>query len=204
VKRSTDPDRYARAEGFPVFVRPQRSVPASLLGLAIRLRVEIVAVLLLVEGWGRLNDRIPSWAAVLVLGLLVIGLALILPTRRFVGRRALAVLTRHRLRAVFVQRQVINWTGNVPLLLWSRPTPIGERVWVLLRAGIDAVDIERNLAHIASGCHARAARVCALRSVTSIARVDVIRRDPLTAVRRPLHVVPNPVKEDDDAHAAAS
>ena len=121
--------------------------------------------------------------------------------RRYLLRRALAVLTRHRLRAVFVQRRVMNWTGNVPILLWSRPTPVGERVWLILRAGIDADDVERNLGHIAAGCHARTARVTAHRSVSSIAMVDVIRRDPLSdrtaarsstpAARPDLHLVPD-------------
>lgn len=56
---------------------------------------------------------------------------------------------------------------------------------MLLRAGVDAVDIERNLAHVASGCHARAARVAAHRSVSSLVWVNVIRRDPLTTPARP-------------------
>lgn len=207
MKRTADRDRYTRAEGFAVLTRPQRSRPARLLGLVIRLRAELAAVVVAVVIWRWLTDRMPLWAAVPVIVVLVIGLAVFPPTRRYIVRRGLAVLTRHRLRAVFVQRHVMNWTGNVPILLWSRPTPIGERVWVLLRAGIDAVDIEHNVAHVASGCHARAARVAAHRSVTSLVWVDVIRRDPLTtparparraptaAVPVPLHAVPDIPKE---------
>jgi hypothetical protein len=56
----------------------------------------------------------------------------------------------------------MNWTGNVPILLWSRPTPIGERVWLLLRSGVDVVDIEWNLRHIASGCPRCSASDCRL------------------------------------------
>jgi hypothetical protein len=203
----TDADRFARSEGFEVFTRPQRSRPARLLGLAIRLRAEIIAAILAITAWVWLTDRMPAWVAGLILAALAVGLALLPPARRFLLRRALAVLTRHRLRAVFVQRRVMNWTGNVPILLWSRPTPVGERVWLILRAGIDAGDVERNLGHIAAGCHARTARVTAHRSVSSIAMVDVIRRDPLrdratnrntTPAARParpsLHVVPDQQK----------
>lgn len=39
----------------------------------------------------------------------------------------------------------MNYTGNLPVLLWSRPIPVGERVWLLLRAGINLRDVEHNL-----------------------------------------------------------
>jgi hypothetical protein len=195
MRRNQSTERYARAEGFGVFTHPQRSWPARLLGLVIRLRAEVAVAIVALAAWAWLTDRMPAWGAALVLGVPALGLGLQPLARRYLVRRCLAVLTRHRLRAVFVQRQVMNWTGNVPILLWSRPTPIGERVWLLLRAGVDVVDIERNLPHVASGCHARAARVGSHRSVRSLATVDVIRRDPLTATpartepRAPLHVV---------------
>lgn len=183
MKRSADGGRLTRSEQFGVFTRPQRSWPARVLGLLARLRAEIAIAVLVLVAWSWLTDRIPVWAAVLALGLPALAAAVLPWSRSYFGRRMLAVLTRHRLRAVFVERRVMNCSGNVPILLWSRPTPIGERVWLLLRAGIDAVDIERELAHVASGCHARSARVAARRSITSLATVDVVRRDPLTIVR---------------------
>jgi len=201
------PDRFARSEQFEVFTRPQRSRPARLLGLAIRLRAEISAAVVLLLVWRWLTELMPAWAAGLVLAGLAGTVAAIPHSRGYVYRRALAVLTRHRLRAVFVERRVMNWSGNLPVLLWSRPTPVGERVWVLLRAGINGGDIERNLDHVASGCLARDARISVARSMTALVLVDVVRRDPLTApipaprratdpqtapaVRPPLHVVPD-------------
>lgn len=200
------PDRFARSEQFEVFTRPQRSWPARLLGLAIRLRAEITTAVALLLAWRWLTEQVPAWAA----GLVLVGLAALVVavphSRRFVSRRVLAVLTRHRLRAVFVERRVMNWSGNLPVLLWSRPTAVGERVWVLLRAGINGADIERNLDHVASGCLARDARITVARSMTALVLVDVVRRDPLTALvpaprrisdqlvhtaRPPLHVVPD-------------
>lgn len=217
--RHPQPDRHLRSEPFEVFTRPQRSRPARLLGLALRLRAEITTAGALLFGWlwlaGHLatwnSERTPTppdepastWLAEhwppVVAGIVVMVLAVVVTavpqSRRYVHCRALAVLTRHRLRAVFVQRRVMNWTGNLPVLLWSRPTPVGERVWVLLRAGIDAVDIERNLPYVASGCFARDARVTVARSMTALVLVDVVRRDPLAApspAARPADVRPQP------------
>jgi len=172
--------RFSRSEPFEVFTRPQRSRPARLLGLAVRLRAEIPAAVLALIAWNWLTNRMPSWVAGVLIALLVGAVALVPASRRFVSRRGLAVLIRHRLRAVFIERRVMNWSGSLPIQLWSRPTPVGERVWLVLRAGIDAGDIERILTYVASGCFARDARVTAARSMTALVVVDVIRRDPFT------------------------
>lgn len=175
-----DRDRLSRSEPFEVFTRPQRSLPARLLGLVIRLRAELfVGLVTLVVGlW--LVERMPAWAAGALAVVLALAVAVWTPSRRYVVRRGLAVLTRHRLRAVFVERRVMNHTGNVPVLFWSRPTPVGERVWLLVRAGIDARDIEHNLSHVAAGCFAADARVTTHPRISALVVVDVIRRDPLS------------------------
>jgi hypothetical protein len=126
-----------------------------------------------------LTAHLPRWAAGLVLGGLAVLLAAVGSTRRYLVRRGLAVVTRHRLRAVFVERRVMNYSGNLPILLWSRPRAVGERVWLLLRAGIDLHDVELNLSFVASGCYARDARARSARSVVALVALDVIRRDPL-------------------------
>ncbi len=41
-----------------------------------------------------------------------------------------------------VQSRVMNHRGYVPWLLWVRPTNVGERVWLLMRPGICAEDVE--------------------------------------------------------------
>ncbi len=43
MNRRTSTDRNTRSEPFEVFTRPQRSVPARLVGLLIRCRAEITA-----------------------------------------------------------------------------------------------------------------------------------------------------------------
>lgn len=194
-------DRNTRSEPFEVFTRPQRSLPARIAGLVLRLRAELVISVAAVIGWGWLVDRMPLWGAGLLVGLFLVATLAWPASRRYVVRRCYAVMTRHRLRATFVERRVMNYTGNLPLLLWARPTPVGERVWVLLRAGIDAFDIERNLSHIASACWGFDARVTPHRKVCALVVVDVVRRNPFTgaaissplgdpAPARRLHVVP--------------
>jgi hypothetical protein len=187
-------ERWLRSEPFEVFTRPQRSLPARIAGLVVRLRAEITTGVLVVVVWVWLTNRLPTEGAAVLIGIVVAGVTLVPATRHYVTRRGLAVLTRHRLRAVFVERRVMNYTGNLPVLLWSRPIPVGERVWLVLRAGIDWHDVERNLTHIASGCFARDARVIVRPAITALVVVDVIRRDPLAtsapAAVRPLRLVP--------------
>lgn len=173
-------ERHLRNEPFELLTRPQRSVPARVVGLLIRLRAELLVglVALFVGRW--LGDLRPAWAAGLLVVLVLVAVAVWTPSRRYLVRRCFAVLTRHRFRAVCVERRIMNYSGNVPVLLWSRPTPVGERMWMLLRAGIDAQDIERNLSYVAVACWANDARVTPHRRVSALVVLDVIRRDPLT------------------------
>jgi hypothetical protein len=175
------PDRDARSEPFELFTRPQRSRPARLLGLAIRMRAELTATIVAVTAWLWLTERMDERVAGAAVLLVAATVAAVGPSRRFVVRRVYAVRTRHRLRAVCVERRIMNYSGNLPIQVWSRPTAVGERVWLLLRAGIDLIDIQRNLDYVASGCFARDARAEAHRSLTTFVVVDVIRRDPLSA-----------------------
>lgn len=190
----TPRERFARTEPFEIFTRPQRSLLARVLGLVIRLRAEITATVVILAAWVWLTDRLPAWGAGLALGVPALALMAWPASRRYVVRRGWAVLTRHRLRAVFVERRIMNYSGNVPLLLWSRPSAIGDRVWMLLRAGIDVVDIEQNTTHIASTCWASDARVTPHRKYCALVVVDVVRRDPLTgpAVASPHGAPPAP------------
>ena len=184
--------RNNRSEPFELLTRPQRSKPARVLGLLIRRRAELTLIVAGLWVWSWLADRMPAWVVVVLLGLLVQGLVWFGPTRRFLWHRALAVVTRHRLRAVFVERRIMNYSGNLPMLLWSHPTAVGERVLVLLRAGIDLVDFEANLAYLASGCLARTARASAVTWMTAFVLVDIVRRDPLATEAVPSSLATDP------------
>jgi hypothetical protein len=87
------------------------------------------------------------------------------------------IRTQHRLRP-----------GHPPLILAARPTPAGERVWIWLRPGLDLTDLEERTGKLAVACWASEVR--AVRASTRFAaliRLDVTRRDPLTAT------VPSPL-----------
>jgi len=171
--------RGARTDSFEIVSAPQRSTLGKVAGIVFRLRAEITVAATLLAVWLWLTDRMaPEWAGI-TLGVVAVVLAAVPHSRRYVVRRAVAVETRHRLRAALVQCRVLNYDGNPPLLLWSRPTQVGERVWLLLRAGHDLDDLDRVSGRIATSCHGWSARVSRARRVSSLVVVDVIRRDPL-------------------------
>ncbi|MEU6701333.1 hypothetical protein [Pseudonocardia sp. NPDC046786] len=101
-------------------------------------------------------------------------------SRRYLLARCWAVTTRHRMRACFGQTRTMTHDGRMPLLLWSRPSPVGERVRVWLPAGLSVKDIDQVSDRIAAACWARISRVTPVRAQAALVVVDVIRRDPLT------------------------
>jgi hypothetical protein len=171
--------RASRTDGFEIITAPTTHPAARVAGLVIRLRAEIMAVLAVVAGWLLLTTWMPWGAALALVAVVIAVLAAVPALRRFVTRRAMATMTRHRLRQVLVERRCLNFSRAAPLFLWSHPTEVGETVWLLLRAGISPSDIEGEVEWIASGCFARDARVTPTRRMTALVKVDVIRRDPL-------------------------
>jgi hypothetical protein len=193
----TSRERVARSEPFEVFTRPQRSQLARVAGLVVRLRAELTTAAVAVTVWLWLVARMAVEMAGLLVGLVLLAVAAWPVSRRYVVRRGYAVMTRHRIRATFVERRIMNYSGNVPVLLWARPIPAGERVWLLLRAGIDAHDIERILSYLGSACWGGDARLHPCGPMAALVTVDVIRRDPLAAdiaspLGRRLHLVDAP------------
>ena len=81
--------------------------------------------------------------------------------------------------------------GRLPLILWIRPTKVGERAHVLCRAGICADDFDAYKAEIGAGCYAREARVIRNKKWSHLVTIDIIRHDPLTAeVIIPSRIIP--------------
>jgi hypothetical protein len=98
------------------------------------------------------------------------------------------VVVRHRLRSCFAQFIVANRSGSLPLILGARPTPVGERVWIYLRSGLSAGDLEHRADKIAVACHASSVVVERASSKTAaLVRLDIKRREVLT------RMVSNPV-----------
>jgi hypothetical protein len=117
-------------------------------------------------------------AAVALGGAAVLAAALPWSRRTPLGR-FWCLVTRHRLQTVFWELRLHTRAYRLPLVLWIRPTPVGERAWVLLRAGLCADDFIKAIPEIASACVAREARATGSRRFAPLVKIDVIRRDLL-------------------------
>ncbi|BBH71153.1 hypothetical protein ACTI_78380 [Actinoplanes sp. OR16] len=155
--------------------------------------LEITIAAVVVAAVARLVRVLPWWLALIVALLPVAGVLLVGPVRRFVFAWSWCVVDRHRLRLCFTQIVRASHGGpsrplSLPLMLWARPTPAGERVWLWLRPGLSLEDLDGKTGRIAVGCAASEVRVSRARpNLSALVRVDVTRRDPLTGL------VPSPL-----------
>lgn len=153
----------------------------SKLGIAWRWRIELTLLATLLAAFFWLASLITLiWAAITLAGLLAVVLA-VPHSRRFIIRRAWCVISRHRLQRVFYETRMHTRAGRLPLILWIRPTKVGERAWILCRAGVCADDFDAYKAEIGSACYAREARVIRHARHSNIVTLDIVRHDPLTA-----------------------
>ena len=113
---------------------------------------------------------------------LIIGVpAAIKPVRTRLHQLTWCLVTRHRIRTCFSEFIITNRTGSLPLILWARPTPVGERVWIWLRPGLALEEIQDRLDKIAVACWASTVVAeAASRSNAAFVRMDIKRRDALT------------------------
>ena len=148
--------------------------------------LEITVAGLLVWGPSSLARATRPWLAVVVV-VLVAGLCgLVHPVRRWLSAWMWCVVVRHRLRLCFagiVRGSSGVRPGSLPLVLWARPTPAGERVWLWLRPGLELADLDGKTGRVAVACLAKEVRVVAASPrYAALIRVDVARRDPLADV----------------------
>jgi hypothetical protein len=144
--------------------------------------VEITAAFGLVTGWVEMADHTSMVYRIGVVAV-IIGVPAAIPwTRRWVIATAWCVITRHRLRSCFSEFIITNRYGSLPLILWTRPTPVGERVWIWLRPGLALGDIQDRLDLLAVACWAASVTAEAASDTNSARiRLDIKRRDALTA-----------------------
>ena len=168
-------------------------------GIAWRWRTELVLLIATVAGYVRLAAAITAlWAGVTLAALITA--ALVVPhSRRFLKRRAWCLITRHRLQRVCYETRMHTRAGRLPLIVWIRPTKVGERAIIACRAGVCIEDFEAYTAEIASACYAREARVIRNRKWSQLVTVDVVRHDPLT----PQIIIPSQVIPADRTKQAA-
>lgn len=153
------------------------------IGVLWRFRTQ--AITAAVTGWAyfALARRLHPVLAAAVLGGLVLILALLPPTRRFLVRRAWCVLSRHRIQKVCFETRMHTRVGWRPLVLRIHPTEVGERAVIWCRAGICFEDFEAHTGELAAACYAREVRVERSKRWAQIVTVQIVRRDTLAAHR---------------------
>jgi hypothetical protein len=145
---------------------------------------ELLLILLLVRAWQLCATRFgPLWTDLVV----VASAAVVLGWRR--SRRWLlaglgCMVTRARLRAAFGELRLCRRSGRTPFLVAMRPTPVGERVWLVCPVGVSAEDIADESDRLRAACIARDVRVSRDRRWSALVVVDVIRRDTLAPTVR--------------------
>jgi hypothetical protein len=163
----------------------------SAAGVGWRWRTELAILTAAIAALWRLSYLLPlTWAAVALGGLLLAVLA-VPGSRRFTARRFWCVLGRHRLQRLCYEARLHTRSGRLPLILWTRPTKVGERAHILCRAGICAEDFEAHTGEIRAACYARDARLTRHPRWSQLVTIDVIRRDTLAAA----HQVASPLTQ---------
>jgi hypothetical protein len=96
---------------------------------------EITVTAGLAAGWLELASCTGLIVRITVV-VLVLGVpAAIGPVRRRITALGWCLVSRHRIRTCFSEFIITNRYGTLPLILWARPTPAGERLWIWLRPG---------------------------------------------------------------------
>lgn len=145
---------------------------------------EIAAGLVLLFGWTALMNAMPVWVSLLIVAPALCAVGLVPWLRRRVLALVWCAIVRHRLRvcfAEFIRPAGRDHAAHAPLILFARPTPAGERVWVWLRSGLELADLEGKTGKMAVTCWANQVRVAKAGSSAGLIRVDITRRDPLRA-----------------------
>jgi hypothetical protein len=151
----------------------------SRLGMAWRWRSELLLTLAVLIGYFRLAAATSlADAAVILAGTLII-LATVPHTRRFLLARFWCLVTRHRLQRACWELRLHTRAGRLPLILWTRPTKVGERAYILARAGIRSADFTDAAPDFAAACGAREARVTISQRWAHLLTIDIMRRDLL-------------------------
>jgi hypothetical protein len=155
-------------------------------GVAWRWRTELAILTLIAAALWRLAHLITyPWAgAVVGLALVVFGA---LPWTR---RRFWCVLTRHRIQKLCWEARLHTRSGRLPLVLWTRPTKVGVRLYLWCRAGICAEDFDAHRGELRAACYAREARVTRNPRWSQVVTIDIIRRDKLAAG----HTITSPLR----------
>jgi len=156
-------------------------VHRSAAGTAWRWRTELLILGGLLAALAWLSGQITiTWAGLVLAA--AVGIVFAVPhSRRFIVRRFWCVLARHRFQRLCWEARLHTRAGRLPVVLWVRPTRVGERLHVWCRAGTSAEDFEQHTGELAAACYAREARVIRNTRWSQLVTVEIIRRDTLAA-----------------------
>lgn len=121
------------------------------------------------------------WATVVTV-VLIVGLMVWGPVRRFVVGRWWCAFYRRRLLACLreTRRASDNVSGRLPRILRSRRTPVGARLRLFCLPGHSAEGMATHVDELRAACNARDVRVTRHRRYGALVDVDIVREDPLT------------------------
>jgi hypothetical protein len=153
-------------------------------GTAWRWRTELVILTTLIIALAWLDAQIGiNWAGVVLVT--AIAIVFTIPaTRRFITRRFWCVLARHRFQRLCFEARLHTRSGRLPVVMWTRPTKVGERLFAWCRAGTCAEDFAQHTGELAAACYAREARVTSNPRWSQVVTIDIIRRDTLAATHQ--------------------
>lgn len=103
-------------------------------------------------------------------------------SRRLLLGRLACARARRRVLACCRNTGVETRDGKLPWISRTQSTPVGERVTLLLFPGQSAELLEDRVPEFRAACRARDVQVIASRADGSRVVLEVVRRDPLTAV----------------------
>src|SRR6266536_4191882 len=117
------------------------TVHRSAAGVLWRFRTELAGLAVTGTATWQLAVAIGVALALAILAFVAGAVFILPPARRFVIRRVWCIHSRHRLQRVFFETRMHTRSGRLSLILWIRPTQVGERAWVWCRAGICSEDL---------------------------------------------------------------
>jgi hypothetical protein len=168
----------------------------STAGMLWRWRTELTLITTAAWACWRLAALITLTWSLTVLGVTAAAALAVPHSRRYLARHAWCLASRHRLQRVCYEARLHTRAGRLPLICWIRPTKVGERAWILCRAGICAEDFDDCKAEIAAACYAREARVIRNKKWSQLVTLDIVRRDPLGTDR----IVPSLIHAKTSGH----
>lgn len=149
----------------------------------LRWRTELLLLLAVLTVHSGLSGILPAgmesrwrWAAT---GGVCVGLLCPPRLRRLVRGRLACARSRRLILACCRQTRVANGAGQLPRIVRSRSTPVGQRLLLSVRAGQSAELLEARIEELRAAAKARDVQIARDPRRADLVTLDVIRRDPL-------------------------